>query len=34
MADERRQDTGVSLNAYRCDFCSSWHLGNDRGRDG
>jgi hypothetical protein len=34
MADERRQDTGVSLNVYRCDFCSSWHLGNDRGRDG
>ena len=32
MADERRQDTGVALNVYRCDFCASWHMGNDNGR--
>jgi hypothetical protein len=28
VADERRQDTGVVLTAYRCEFCSAWHLGN------
>lgn len=27
VADERRQDTGVALTAYRCAFCSAWHLG-------
>jgi hypothetical protein len=34
MADERRQDTGVVLNVYRCDFCASWHLGRGDGRPG
>jgi hypothetical protein len=33
MADERRDDTGVDLNAYRCDVCRSWHLGRLGGRD-
>ena len=33
MADERRHDTGVHLNAYRCDTCSGWHLGNAAGRE-
>jgi hypothetical protein len=28
VADERRQESGVVLMAYRCDFCSFWHLGN------
>ena len=28
VADERRQDSGVELVAYRCGFCSAWHLGN------
>jgi hypothetical protein len=33
MADERRQDTGVILNVYRCDFCTSWHMGRDNERN-
>jgi hypothetical protein len=33
VADERRDDTGVELNAYRCDTCSGWHLGNAAGRE-
>ena len=33
VADERHQDTGVDLNAYRCDTCSKWHLGNTAGRE-
>jgi hypothetical protein len=32
MADERRQDNGVILNVYRCEFCSSWHMGSAEGR--
>ena len=32
VADERRHDTGVGLNVYRCDYCSAWHLGNSEGR--
>jgi hypothetical protein len=24
----RRQESGVELNVYRCDVCSSWHMGN------
>jgi hypothetical protein len=31
VADERRQESGVVLNVYRCDFCSAWHLGNADG---
>jgi hypothetical protein len=34
VADERRQDSGVVLNVYRCGFCSAWHLGNPDGREG
>jgi hypothetical protein len=26
----RRQESGVELNVYRCDFCSAWHMGNPR----
>jgi len=26
----RRQESGVDLNVYRCDVCSSWHMGNPR----
>ncbi len=33
VADERHHDTGVDLNAYRCDTCSKWHLGNTAGRE-
>ena len=33
VADERRQDTGVELSVYRCDFCSAWHMGNAAGRE-
>jgi hypothetical protein len=33
MADERRGDTGVDLNVYRCDVCSGWHLGRSSERD-
>jgi hypothetical protein len=25
-ANVRRIESGVSLQAYECDFCSSWHL--------
>ncbi len=32
VADERRDDTGLELNVYRCDFCSAWHMGNAEGR--
>ena len=27
VADERKQDVGVELSAYPCEFCSGWHLG-------
>jgi len=26
----RRQESGVELDVYRCDFCSAWHMGNPR----
>jgi hypothetical protein len=32
VADERRQDSGIELNVYVCDYCSAWHLGNAEGR--
>jgi hypothetical protein len=32
VADERRTDTGLDLSVYRCDVCSSWHMGNAEGR--
>ena len=32
VADERRDDTGLDLNVYRCDFCSGWHMGSAEGR--
>lgn len=32
VADERRQETGVVLNVYRCDYCSAWHMGNAESR--
>jgi hypothetical protein len=34
VADEQRQDFGVDLNVYRCDVCSSWHMGNADRRHG
>ena len=27
VADERRSESGVDLDAYRCEICGSWHLG-------
>jgi hypothetical protein len=33
VAHERRQDTGVELHVYLCDFCSAWHMGNPGGRE-
>jgi hypothetical protein len=27
VADERRMDSGVVLNVYRCEFCRAWHVG-------
>lgn len=32
VADERRDDTGLDLNVYLCDFCSAWHMGSAEGR--
>jgi len=32
VADERRQDTGVDLQVYRCDHCSAWHMGSPGSR--
>jgi hypothetical protein len=32
VADERRHDSGLELNVYRCDVCSAWHMGNAEGR--
>jgi hypothetical protein len=26
----RKQESGVDLDVYRCDVCSSWHMGNPR----
>lgn len=34
VADERRQDSGVELNVYQCEFCSAWHMGSTEGREG
>jgi hypothetical protein len=33
MADEVRHETGVTLNVYRCDVCSAWHVGNSDRRE-
>ena len=30
VADERRSESGVDLDAYRCEICGSWHLGSYR----
>jgi hypothetical protein len=32
VADEQRQDSGVVLSVYQCEYCSSWHMGNSSGR--
>jgi hypothetical protein len=32
-ANVRRLESGVSLNAYECDFCSRWHLGSSTPRE-
>jgi hypothetical protein len=29
----RRQESGVDLNVYRCDVCTSWHMGNPQRRE-
>jgi hypothetical protein len=29
-AFQARLDHGVELNAYVCEFCGGWHLGNPR----
>jgi hypothetical protein len=33
VAEERRQETGVVLSVYLCEYCSAWHMGNPAGRD-
>jgi hypothetical protein len=33
VADVQRQEFGVDLNVYQCEFCSSWHMGNAAGRE-
>jgi hypothetical protein len=32
-ANVRRIESGATLNAYECDFCSRWHLGNNGTRE-
>ena len=32
-ANVRRIESGVTLNVYECDFCSSWHLGSSIARE-
>ena len=32
-ANVRRLESGVTLNAYECDFCSRWHLGSSTARE-
>jgi hypothetical protein len=27
VADERRQELGISLQVYQCDYCARWHMG-------
>jgi hypothetical protein len=27
VADERRSESDVDLDAYQCEICGSWHLG-------
>jgi hypothetical protein len=34
VVDERRQDAGIELGAYRCEVCSGWHIGSSDRRDG
>jgi len=34
VAAERRQDAGIDLSVYQCEFCSHWHMGNNAGREG
>jgi hypothetical protein len=29
---ERREDSGVELGAYPCDYCDGWHMGKRGGR--
>ncbi len=31
-AEERSGEGGVALTAYRCTFCSCWHMGRVEGR--
>ena len=31
-ADERAEESGVELSAYRCTFCHHWHMGRPGGR--
>jgi hypothetical protein len=32
-ANVSRIESGATLNAYECDFCSRWHLGSTTGRE-
>jgi hypothetical protein len=32
-ANVRHLESGVTLNVYECDFCSSWHLGSSSPRE-
>ncbi len=33
VADQRRYETGVSLNVYQCGFCQGWHMGSAENRE-
>jgi hypothetical protein len=33
VADERRQESGATLNVYRCDYCAGWHMGSSARRE-
>jgi hypothetical protein len=32
-ANVRQLESGVTLNAYECDFCCRWHLGSSTARE-
>ena len=33
VAEERKLETGLQLDVYRCLVCSAWHMGNPLERD-
>jgi hypothetical protein len=32
-ANVQELESGVTLDAYECDFCTAWHLGSSRSRE-